>query len=767
MKPERSSIVSRSNRPGRYALSRRSQWPLLALTLCLALALVLIRVAQDPKLGQWLALHGNVSHTDKGEALDTQLQTPADKPLPGDVFRAARPAGPVTQVHNQNRSGTDTDTKTAEGNLPPRLPVVPASAFQVIKDDTVFRPAEYDVWFRSMEQIRRMSGPALMQLPAAEVGFAQLFRQPDSYRGRVVGLSGTIKRSHYVRAHENPFGIDGYWQCWLQPVGSLDPIVVYVPELPAEFPAGQDVHEDVRVTGVFFKRWAYESKSGIRSAPLVLGSIVSWPWVGSWTEPAGTSTAAEEPSEAVQELGPVTAQSAEGDPADVDTTIGCRDYLARLQVGDEVWAALAQGSPEPNTPNPSLLRLLSQMNRIPAWRIHGWQQSEIPWPALPEATPEYLGQCYHFSGRLRGLRRHLLKGDAEERYGLREYFECLVESPDSPHPFVVWTREIPLAWRDRLDTPGAPDERIRGSGIFVGRIPSAPGLGIDAGESGTAPPMAFAATRLSWHPDRPQPEWQITSDHVRLANLGVDLGSLDTVTERKALMPGDRDAFYGLLSAMRRVPSEKLTTFGHLDVKVSDLLTGGAANRGRLCTFTGTARRAVLVHVDDRDAIARYGMRTYYELEVFVETDARIRVKDDRGTAKEFATYPLVFCCRELPRDFPTGDAIHVPVTITGAYLKNWAYRTQFMSHGWPGSPSAEPRPYLQTSPLLLGRAPVVAPLNPYLVPDYQSWLLAGFFVVLAGIGGALWWFSRGDQRSSLARHRRQEAPPNFDELPC
>lgn len=108
------------------------------------------------------------------------------------------------------------------------------------------------------------------------VGFSQLFSQPADYRGRVVTLSGTIRRGVPKRAHKNDSGIGHHWQCWLFPDGSDNPVVAYVLRPPDGFPEGQAVHEAVRLDGLFYKRWAYLAGDGIRTAPVVIARTMDW-----------------------------------------------------------------------------------------------------------------------------------------------------------------------------------------------------------------------------------------------------------------------------------------------------------------------------------------------------------------------------------------------------------------------------------------------------------------------------------------------------------
>jgi hypothetical protein len=154
-----------------------------------------------------------------------------------------------------------------------------------IRDNTVFTNSEQDAWFRLLETLQRTDVEQLERDSCGPVGFAQLYREPYAYRGRLVTVSGTVRLGYYRPAPQNIYGIAGYYMLWLRPVGSTNPIVIYSLDVPAGFPdvkaieaAGRkpELHEDVEFTGYFFKRWAYRAEDGTRLAPLILAKTPRW-----------------------------------------------------------------------------------------------------------------------------------------------------------------------------------------------------------------------------------------------------------------------------------------------------------------------------------------------------------------------------------------------------------------------------------------------------------------------------------------------------------
>jgi hypothetical protein len=154
-----------------------------------------------------------------------------------------------------------------------------------ITDNTVFRGAEKDAWFRMLEQLNERDLPTLRRESTGYVGFLQLYKQPASYRGKLVTVAGTIRMGYYREAPENLYGIKGYYVFWLKPAGGKSPIVVYCLEIPDGFPDVAKLEregerpaldEQAEFTGYFFKRWAYRAQDDTRLAPLILAKVPRW-----------------------------------------------------------------------------------------------------------------------------------------------------------------------------------------------------------------------------------------------------------------------------------------------------------------------------------------------------------------------------------------------------------------------------------------------------------------------------------------------------------
>ncbi len=147
----------------------------------------------------------------------------------------------------------------------------PAAALAMVRDDTFFRDADMEAWEQTFVTLREAGRDPLRSATARRVSFSELFGQPRSFRGRLVRLRGTFHRLERLAAPENRFGIDHYWQGWLEPEGGpATPIVVHCLQVPEGMATGMSIAERVDVVGYFFKRYAYAAADTIRVAPLVM-----------------------------------------------------------------------------------------------------------------------------------------------------------------------------------------------------------------------------------------------------------------------------------------------------------------------------------------------------------------------------------------------------------------------------------------------------------------------------------------------------------------
>jgi hypothetical protein len=259
-----------------------------------------------------------------------------------------------------------------------------------------------------------------------------------------------------------------------------------------------------------------------------------------------------------------------------------------------------------------------------------------------------------------------------------------------------------------------------------------------------------------------------------LGNLGVDVGLFDDVQPRGRLRAEEREAFYQIMQAVGRFAPSVYVDIARVtlpavqeeweqkldnerDPKRGALAKAvvGRANEGhysvaplfnepenqigRLIIVEGRARRAVRVEVGEKpsggqsDVARRFGIDHYYELEVFTD---------------DSQNYPLVFCVRSLPENFPTEGVVDVPVQVAGFFFKDWLYRTRHSGNDDEVEEGQSTGGRPQYAPLLIGPEPTVL-ATPEPGNRGTSQLIGGaiFLIALASIWGVALCFARGDRR--------------------
>lgn len=270
--------------------SRREQYRLLVMVSLLMLVLVLMDTARKPETWQWMWGDRSADDQRTDAAIDTRLPAQSRADLPRDGFTATpAPSEPAAESDEA-------------GDF---LPGVTPELLATLEDDTVLRPRETEAWLSMFHILRKTPQGKLEKLVEHPVGFAPLFRQPDYYRGRLVTVSGAIRRLERIEARANELDIAWYYRWILQPAGGADsPIVIYSLEKPDQLTVQADMREPASFTGLFFKRWAFRAGDGTRLAPLILAKTVTWQprpappakslpaaaWL--WTIPAGVAVLA-------------------------------------------------------------------------------------------------------------------------------------------------------------------------------------------------------------------------------------------------------------------------------------------------------------------------------------------------------------------------------------------------------------------------------------------------------------------------------------------
>lgn len=240
--------------PLRNDTSRREWRRLLILVFALGGVVLLICESGKPSNWRWLW------RTSAGVVITEPLSATANDQ---DQF-AARQAAEAATNSDLSREGL--------------FPGVRRDYLEAVQDNTVlFRTVEAPAWFNLFEVLASSEMVRWEDASLGQVGYAQLHDQSEFYRGRVVTVQGEARRSLFVSARKNVFGIEGYYQTVLRPEnGPNSPLIVYSLQLPDGFPVGEAIQQPVTVTGFFLKNWAYSTGHDIFSAPLIVSRTLHW-----------------------------------------------------------------------------------------------------------------------------------------------------------------------------------------------------------------------------------------------------------------------------------------------------------------------------------------------------------------------------------------------------------------------------------------------------------------------------------------------------------
>ena len=391
-----------------------------------------------------------------------------------------------------------------------------------------------------------------------------------------------------------------------------------------------------------------------------------------------------------------------GDPA----ISSPREMLELLGVADR----LDQASDEIDFPpegDELLWRLLYAVRRFSLLDINQWKKNISP-EEVQEDVQRFRGEMVPWKGSMTKVTSREPPENAAERFNLSRYYRCEMEVAGSKLGAVIYALAVPKEWTGAELGP----KRAGVQGLVV-RL---------ADHDGARRPV-LVAQRVAWYPE------------TILGDLEMDMGLFDELSTRPELTADDRECFYQLLAAVGRVGANQLARAVPKESRnapVEPLFNRPQTQRGRLVELTGTARRAVMRRVEDRDIVARFGIDHYYEVEIFTE--------DSQGN-------PLTFCVRELPKSFPQGDKITEPVRVAGFFFRKWGYRI------------AGPNRDKHAAPLLIGREPVWLE-----TPPADQRFANGVFLVLFVVLTVVLWLlvsrlSRSDDKFHKQVVKRFAAP--------
>jgi len=504
----------------------------------------------------------------------------------------------------------------------------------------------------------------------------------------------------------------------------------------------------------------------------------------AWVEGRGAETG-ELPAEAP----PLQETLAEEEPAPqvaepLPPLTGARAWLRGHDVDDSQFEKFVDGSPMDGGEREVMLDVMYWLAHLDLTALERWTRDRWEPAELVQNPDDCRGELFFLTGDVTRIEIDAPVPEAIERLDIERYYVCHLVRSDG-QPALVFAHTVPSAWLEGLEdqdsakteteqtqpdetqpTEGQPDEKKAADtepGATQGQGQQetqrqAQQLSYRATARGVflklesddpqRPTPVFVATRVAWHPDTP------------LGNLGMDVGLLDEVDQRRQLTTRDRECFYQMLSAVGRAEpghllrraKEQLRGTGQEGYSVVPLFNDAENQRGRLVCLRGITRRVVRIPVGDPDVVERFGIDHYYEMALYTEDSQE---------------NPLWFCLRDLPEGMPTGDGPRYAeeVQVAGFFMKTWAYRSQETQDEADGAK----RPRVRLAPLLIGRRPIWYPEQPPERNTTAAAIAGGLFVLaLLGIWIGLWHYSRSDRKfheRTIAKTHALDAGLSLDEI--
>lgn len=452
--------------------------------------------------------------------------------------------------------------------------------------------------------------------------------------------------------------------------------------------------------------------------------------------------------------------------------------------------SIAAGTELTEADRDELAQLLWRLRTFDGPQLASWARAGKSFPEITADPASHRGELVLLTGNVTKAERLELPAELATRLDMPDYFQCEMKLDGDAGVATILTGRIPKAWLEMptLHEPAAAD------GVFIKQL--AP--------SGEMKDGLFVSSDIAWKPTKPLPPFVSFGASV-LGGLGVDVGLLDGLRQRRPLSGQEREAFYQILAAMSRIGANQLDRFANRDLvsiqqqwaaeekrladsiqsdpaaatareraqiqlarevqaraakglySVAPLFNQPEENVGELVSLEGTVRRATRIDVgkatdgSESDVARNFDVDHYYELDVFTD--------DSQNN-------PVVFCVRDLPAGFPLGDGLREPVRIAGFFLKSWSFES--LRATLPTTPDGTPTPagMRQFAPLLVGRGPIILETAAPATFAYASYVAAGMFLLLlAAVWATGWWFARDERRLSAAMLADRFALPDGESL--
>jgi len=133
---------------------------------------------------------------------------------------------------------------------------------------------------------------------------------------------------------------------------------------------------------------------------------------------------------------------------------------------------------------------------------------------------------------------------------------------------------------------------------------------------------------------------------------------LSQVEDKTYFRPAERKAWFSLFAKLQQADRSQLLRDTCGEVTYVQFLQQPEVYRGRIVTIVGKVVREEI----EQPAENQLGIDSYH----------RLWIQPQGG-----GQWPLVVYCLKLPAEFPRGENLRAPVTVTGYFFKNWSYAYQ------------------------------------------------------------------------------------------
>jgi hypothetical protein len=164
----------------------------------------------------------------------------------------------------------------------------------VVEDKTELQPHEMLAYWQLMAWSRTRPLADFEKTAQRDVPFAQLWAEPDVFRGHALRLRMHVRRILKFTTKENPLGLNEVYELWGWTEDSRSyPFVVVLPELPAGLKVGTDVSGEVVFVGYFLKWMKYQTFDTQKKnfSPLLVGRCRTVATAGPRSAAAGWEAA--------------------------------------------------------------------------------------------------------------------------------------------------------------------------------------------------------------------------------------------------------------------------------------------------------------------------------------------------------------------------------------------------------------------------------------------------------------------------------------------